>query len=247
MKHIAFFCFIFIICFPVLGALPGDGVYTAGFNTDSSMFHVNDAYDGKGVLTVKDGIMTLHVTMPSKQIVSLFRGKAAEAKTPGATLIQPTVDTVTHSDGFTEKVHGFDIPVPYLDKEFDCALVGKKGKWYDHKVSVSNLQPFLEDGGYTADVTLSGGSGRAYVSSPAEMTVSYGTIWARIVFSSPHYDYIMIGDSRYDRIDGNGNSTFIIPVSLDKDIRISALTSAMSQPHLIEYTLRFDGGSVRPR
>ena len=49
----------------------------------------------------------------------------------------PTKDKVTYSDGTTEEVNGFDIPVPALDKEFDVALIGKKGKWYDHKVSVS--------------------------------------------------------------------------------------------------------------
>ncbi len=247
MKHIALFCFIFIICFPVLGALPGDGVYTADFNTDSSMFHVNEAYGGRGVLTVKDGRMTIHVTMPSKQIVNLFCGKADEAKAPGAVLIQPTVDTVAHPDGFTEKVHGFDVPVPCLDKEFDCALVGKKGKWYDHKVSVSNLVPTVYDGVYTADVTLTGGSGRTSVATPAGITVINGAIQARIVFSSPHFDYVMIDGTRYDRISGEGNSTFVIPVSLDKDIRISALTTAMSQPHLIEYTLRFDGDSLKSK
>lgn len=52
-----------------------------------------------------------------------------------------TTDTVTYSDGISEEVYGFDIPVPVLDEEFDLALVGTKGKWYDHKVSVSNPQP----------------------------------------------------------------------------------------------------------
>ena len=32
-------------------ALP-DGVYTADFDTDSGMFHANEACDGKGTLTV---------------------------------------------------------------------------------------------------------------------------------------------------------------------------------------------------
>ena len=46
-----------------------DGVYTADFNTDSSMFHVNEACDGKGALTVKDGEMTIHVSLTSKKIL----------------------------------------------------------------------------------------------------------------------------------------------------------------------------------
>ena len=36
-------------------------------------------------------------------------------------------------------MNGFDVPVPVIDEEFDLALIGKKGVWYDHKVSVSNL------------------------------------------------------------------------------------------------------------
>ena len=47
-------------------------------------------------------------------------------------------DTVTYSDGLTEEVYGYDVPVPELDEEFDLAILGKKGVWYDHKVSVSN-------------------------------------------------------------------------------------------------------------
>lgn len=117
-----------------------DGVYTATFTTDSSMFHVNEAKDGKGELKVENGQMTLHISMPSKNIVNLYLGLAADAQTEGATVIEPTVDTVTYSDGMTEEVNGFDIPVPVLDEEFDLALIGTKGVWYDHKVVVSIVE-----------------------------------------------------------------------------------------------------------
>ena len=115
-----------------------DGTYTAEFKTDSGMFHVNEANDGKGTLTVKDGKMTIHVSLHSKHIVNLFVGKAKDAKKDGAELLEPTTDTVTYSNGDTEEVYGFDIPVPALDKEFDVALIGTKGVWYDHKVSVTD-------------------------------------------------------------------------------------------------------------
>lgn len=115
-----------------------DGTYSAKFDTDSSMFKVNEANDGKGVLTVKDGEMTIHVSLVSQGIVNLFPGTAEDAQKEGAQLLEPTVDTVTYSDGTTEEVYGFDIPVPALDEEFDLALVGTKGTWYDHKVSVSD-------------------------------------------------------------------------------------------------------------
>ena len=110
-----------------------DGVYTADFNTDSSMFHVNEACEGKGTLTVENGQMTIHISLPSKSILNLFCGTAEDARKDGAALLQPTTDTVTYSDGLSEEVNGFDIPVPALDEEFDVAIIGTKGKWYDHK------------------------------------------------------------------------------------------------------------------
>ena len=120
-----------------------DGTYTAEFKTDSSMF---DAYDDKGTLTVKDGKMTIHISLVSKNIVNLFPGTIKDAKKKGAKLLQPTTDTITDEngnavigiDGKPKEVYGFDVPVPALDEEFDLALIGTKGKWYNHKVSVSN-------------------------------------------------------------------------------------------------------------
>ena len=67
-------------------------------------------------------------------------GAAADATKDGAKLLQPTNDTVKYSDGTTEEVYGFDVPVEALDKEFDLAILGTKGTWYDHKVSVSDAQ-----------------------------------------------------------------------------------------------------------
>ena len=115
-----------------------DGTYSAKFNTDSSMFAVNEANDGRGVLTVKDGKMTIHISLASQKIVNLFVGTAEDAAKEGAELLQPTIDTVTYADGTTEEVNGYDVPVEALDKEFDLAIIGTKQKWYDHKVSVSD-------------------------------------------------------------------------------------------------------------
>ena len=121
-----------------------DGTYTAAFNTDSSMFHVNEANDGQGTLTVKDGKMTIHISLASKNIVNLFVGTAEDAQKDGATLLEPTTDTVKYEDGTEEEVYGFDVPVEALDQEFDLAILGKKGKWYDHKVSVADAKAVEE-------------------------------------------------------------------------------------------------------
>lgn len=232
-----------------------DGVYIADFNTDSSMFHVNEACDGKGTLTVKDGEMTIHVSLTSKKILNLYYGLAADAAKEGAKLLDPTTDSVTYSDGMTEEVYGFDIPVPALDEEFDVALIGTKGTWYDHKVSVSNPEPKeddikstvdLEDGTYTAEVTLEGGSGRASIESPSTLTVKDGKVTASIVWSSPNYDYMLVNDEKYLPVNTEGNSAFEIPVAaFDTALDVIADTVAMSKPHEIEYTLTFDSSTIK--
>lgn len=115
---------------------PEDGVYEAVFTTDSSMFHVNEAKDGKGELSVKDGKMSIHVSLVSKNIINLYVGTADEAELDSEHVLKPTEDTVTYSDGKSEVVYGFDIPVETLGEEFDLAILGTKGKWYDHKVKI---------------------------------------------------------------------------------------------------------------
>ena len=231
-------------------ALP-DGVYTAVFDTDSSMFHANEACDGKGTLTVENGQMTFHVSLASTHIVNLYLGKASDAADHEADWLQPTTDTVTYSDGTSEEVYGFDIPVTAVDTDFDLAILGTKGKWYDHVVSVRNAVQQAgtaapADGTYTCDVTLEGGSGRATVESPAALTVADGKMTATIVWSSPNYDYMLMDGEKYLPTNTEGNSTFEIPVAaLDTALDVTADTVAMSTPHEIEYTLTFDSASLK--
>ena len=228
-----------------------DGTYTAEFDTDSSMFHVNEASDGKGTLTVEDGQMTLHISLQSKKIVNLYVGMAADAPDHEADWLQPTTDTVTYSDGTSEEVYGFDVPVEALDTDFQLAILGTKGKWYDHTVSVRNVEAQAAeavetpaDGSYTCEVTLEGGSGRSTVDSPAALTVADGKMTATIVWSSPNYDYMIVDGEKYLPTNTEGNSTFEIPVSaLGVPLSVVADTVAMSTPHEIEYTLTFSAPS----
>ena len=235
-------------------ALP-DGVYTAEFKTDSSMFHASEAVDGMGTLTVENGVMTFHVSLQSQKIVNLYLGMAADAPDHESDWLQPTVDTVTYSDGTSDEVYGFDIPVQAVDTDFQLAILGTKGTWYDHTVSVADAQPVADetaapaeapaDGSYTCAVTLEGGSGRATVESPAALTVADGTMTATIVWSSPNYDYMLIDGEKYQPTNTEGNSTFEIPVTaLDTALAVTADTVAMSTPHEIDYTLTFDASSA---
>ena len=227
-----------------------DGVYTAEFSTDSSMFHVSEACDGKGTLTVKDGVMTIHISLGSKKILNLYPGLAEDAAKDSAVLLEPTTDTVTYSDGMTEEVYGFDVPVPVIGEEFDLALIGTKGKWYDHKVKVSDpvaegaADTFdlsaVEDGSYTIELTMEGGSGRASIQSPAQITVTDGAATATLEWSSPNYDYMLVNGEKYLPVNTEGNSVFEVPVeALDVPLTMIGDTVAMSTPHEVEYTVTF--------
>ena len=231
-----------------------DGVYTAEFSTDSSMFHVSEACDGKGTLTVKDGVMTIHISLGSKKILNLYPGLAEDAAKDGAVLLEPTTDTVTYSDGMTEEVYGFDVPVPVIGEEFDLALIGTKGKWYDHKVKVSDPvaedsreaangsfdMSTLADGSYTIELTMEGGSGRASIQSPAQLAIADGAATATLEWSSSNYDYMLVNGEKYLPVNTEGNSVFEVPVeALDVPLTMIGDTVAMSTPHEVEYTVTF--------
>ena len=186
-----------------------------------------------------------------------MESRAEDAKQNESEWLQPTTDTVTYKDGTSEEVYGFDIPLKSVDKDFDLALIGTKGTWYDHKVSVRNPQPIAEDtasdaetevpkdGTYTCNVTLEGGSGRATIESPTELTVADGKMTAEITWSSPNYDYMIVDGEKYLPVNTEGNSVFEIPVAaLDTALAVTADTTAMSTPHEIEYTLTFDSASL---
>ena len=231
-----------------------DGVYTAEFSTDSSMFHVSEACDGKGTLTVKDGVMTIHISLGSKKILNLYPGLAEDAAKDGAVLLEPTTDTVTYSDGMTEEVYGFDVPGPVVGEEFDLALIGTKGKWYDHKVKVSDPvaedsreaangsfdMSALADGSYIIELTMEGGSGRASIQSPAQLAIADGAATATLEWSSPNYDYMLVNGEKYLPVNTEGNSVFEVPVeALDAPLTMIGDTVAMSTPHEVEYTVTF--------
>ena len=104
----------------------------------------------------------------------------------------------------------------------------------------------LADGEYQIAVTLTGGSGKATVESPAKMIVNGGKMTGIIVWSSPNYDQMVVDGQQYLPVPRAGNSTFEIPISaLDTDIPIQAETTAMSEPHMIDYTLHFDSSSIQ--
>ena len=96
----------------------------------------------------------------------------------------------------------------------------------------------LQDGVYLADAVLSGGTGKASVESPCEVTVKDGQATAKITWSSSYYDYMIVDGETYYPVSTEGNSCFEIPVVPGEEMEVQADTTAMSQPHLIDYTLK---------
>lgn len=100
------------------------------------------------------------------------------------------------------------------------------------------------DGNYSVDVTLTGGTGRASIQSPAEISVKDGEIAATIVWSSSNYDRMTVDGINYYPTSIENGSVFTIPIRLDEEMPVTAETLAMSQPHEIEYILYFDGSCL---
>lgn len=120
-------------------------------------------------------------------------------------------------------------------------------------LSAAGLRSFSElseipYGSYWIRVSMTGGSGRASISSPTGFYVKDGQATADIHWSSASYDYMKLDGVRYDAFtDAAGHSAMTIPVSaLNTAIPVLADTTAMSKPYEIEYQLSFDGSALLP-
>ncbi len=228
---------------PVPASELADGTYEAAVDCSSSMFKIE-----RCELTVANGAITAGLTLGSDAYGYLFAGTAAEAAAADkSAYIEP--------EGRT-----FRLPVSALDAPVPCAAWSRnKELWYDRTlVFRSDSLPLtafktlktaaglgLADGTYTVEVTLGGGSGRASVQTPARLWIENGAATAEIVWSSANYDYMKVDGAQIDAEITDGYSTFVIPVAaFDRPLGVLADTTAMSQPHEIEYTLTFASATI---
>lgn len=230
-----------------------DGEYLVDFDTDSTMFHVNEVMNKKAKLTVENGVGTLHLVMPSKNVLHLYLGLAEDAKENEADWIAPTTEEVTYEDGLSEEVYAFDVPLGVIGEEFDLALIGKKEVWYDHKVSASNpvvyeaktqdegtVHKLPESKEQTVGVMLEGGTGKVTLISPTAIKETDDGYLVTIEWSSKNYDYMIVDEVKYLPVEVNEHSIFEIPVeSIETPLEVIADTVAMSTPHEIAYTITF--------
>ena len=229
-----------------------EGVYPVTVDCSSSMFRIADC-----LLTVQGGAISARLTMGGKSYGWVYPGTAQEA---AAADHADHIPAQFDENGATV----FEIPVQGLDMGIPCAAFSlNKELWYDRTlvfrsdslplsafadgvlVTPASLQ--LADGVYSVEVSLTGGSGKARVESPAHLTVSDGVCTAEIVWGSKNYDYMKVEGVQYFPINTEGNSAFEIPVTVfDRPMAVIADTVAMSQPHEISYSLLFDSSSLQP-
>ena len=101
------------------------------------------------------------------------------------------------------------------------------------------------DGTYSVPVILTGGTGRVTVQSPTTLTISNGKLSGKVVLTSTNYTRMKVNGVTYNNENEGGNSTFTIPVSaLDTPLSVSAETTAMSEPHFIDYKITFSSTGV---
>ena len=229
-----------------------EGVYPVTVDCSSSMFRIADC-----LLTVQGGAISARLTMGGKSYGWVYPGTAQEA---AAADHADHIPAQFDENGATV----FEIPVQGLDMGIPCAAFSlNKELWYDRTLvfrsdslplsafadgvlmTPASLQ--LADGVYSVEVSLTGGSGKARVESPAHLTVSDGVCTAEIVWGSKNYDYMKVEGVQYFPINTEGNSAFEIPVTVfDRPMAVIADTVAMSQPHEISYSLLFDSSSLQP-
>ena len=236
---------------PITGENLLDGDYTVTVDSSSSMFRIVDA-----VLHVSGGELSATITMSGTSYLYVYPGTALEAATSDE----------SSRISYTEDSEGrfcFTIPVEALDAGVSCAAYSKnKELWYDRTllfradslpteafregffVTAESLG--LADGDYLVEVSLSGGSGRAKLASPAQLHVENGSCTATLVWGSRNYDYMRIGETKYLPLPDTDTSTFEMPVSFfDRPMAVIADTIAMSEPHEIEYSLLFPSESLQ--
>ena len=239
------------------GLVPG--TYKVKADSSSSMFRITDCE-----LTVPEGedVMQAFLTLSGSSYLYLFPGTAEEAAAADASEYIEAGENAEGKNTFLFPVEAVDFGVP-------CAAFSKnKEMWYDRtlvfRADSLPLSAFrdgevltpsgldLDDGEYTAEVVLSGGSGRASVQSPAGLTLknsrsAEAEMTAELVWSSANYDYMLVDGEKYLPEIVDGHSVFRIPVTcFDRNIAVIADTTAMSQAHEIEYSLRFDSSSLIP-
>ncbi len=242
---------------PIYGNQIKDGTYTVAVRTDSNLFDIVDCQ-----LTVTNGSMTATVTLAGRGYTKLYRGVGTDA------CVADSSEYAEHEEDGNGR-YCYTIDVPSLNSAVEVtALSRRKNLWYDHHiiflaasmptsaldasaqqaVKESSTVKDLPNGVYTCYVALEGGTGRASLTNPCQVTLNDGLGVARIEWSSQFYDYMIVGGKTYYPVNDGGNSIFEIPINVfDAPIGVVADTTALSQPYEIKYNLTFYSSSLEQK
>ena len=241
-----------------------DGAYAVKVESSSPYFRVVEA-----TLTVSGGAMSADIVIGSTsydrvRVGDEIPGTVRDGRTtfqipvPG---LNVAFDCAAHSvkrDQWYDRkllIDASSLPegtLPYplpdyglIEKALDAFLPDAQPETAEAQ-AVEPVAVNRPDGDYAIEVTLAGGSGRASVSSPTRMIVREGRAYARLLWSSAYYDYMLLGGTRYDNLaDDGGNSVFEIPIPMmDAPVEVVADTTAMGDPVEIRYQLTFYAESV---
>lgn len=228
-----------------------EGSYEIKAESSSSMFKIESC-----LLKVSENKMTAVMTMSGKGYLNVYMGTGEEA-------VEAEEDEYIAFEEDAEGKHTYEIPVEALDYGISCAAYSKdREKWYDRTlVFYASSLPLsawknldmttaedlnLEDGIYTAEVKLEGGSGKTQLESPATIYVEDDLVMAEITFQSSNYDYVIVDGEKSFLLNEEGNSTFLIPVAgFDYPLPLTADSIALGTPQEIEYTITFESSTIK--
>ncbi len=97
----------------------------------------------------------------------------------------------------------------------------------------------LVDGEYILkdeSFTWSGGTGKVHITCES-ITVEDGQSWANLTFDSSHYGYVKADQGVYYTTKSGKSASVRIPIRMNVNNHIYAMTDAMSAPHEIAYTI----------
>lgn len=231
-----------------LGTVAAQGYYTFDFSdeavpgvtTNSPMFKVV----GATLYSDKDGKMVGTITLSGKSYDKLFLGTKTEAEAAGDD------GMITYHDNNGLYEYG-PFAVSALDKVIIISSHSTKntGKWYERQITFNSSKilaaatdpvdnsTVLPDGTYTPEnFTAAGGTGKVTITCP-QVIVENGKAFADVTFSSKKYVYVKANNQLFNGTVNTAGVTYRIPVDLNEDVKILALTTGMSMAHEIAYTL----------
>ena len=164
---------------------------------------------------------------------------AASLPTYALTYEVPDYDVIENAIELYDEKYGTNTKEEHMTSRSSRAVSG----------TTEPVKVNIKDGTFSIEVGLTGGSGRASVSSPTWFIVKDRKAYAKLLWSSPNYDYMIVGGKKFmnETLDGS-NSTFTIPITaMDKPITVIGDTTAMGDPLEIEYQLTFYEDTIANR